>query len=201
MSRCASRRRRRCSRPRPAPTSSRPLSAGSTILADDGMDAHRRYRAPSIANIRDFKTEVLVASIRHPMHVVEAAKLGAHVGTMPPDVCASSSASADRQGARGLPRRLEEDRPVDPAASEGRRRMSDQAQPAVAPAAESAPARRRDVAPISRRIPISCCAIPIFFGADAARVAARQPVVDMQQLHAAAPARRDRASSRRSTAS
>ncbi|MSO97123.1 MAG: fructose-6-phosphate aldolase [Rhodospirillaceae bacterium] len=31
-----------------------------------------------------FKTEVLVASIRHPMHVVEAAKIGAHVSTMPP---------------------------------------------------------------------------------------------------------------------
>jgi transaldolase len=31
-----------------------------------------------------FKTEVLVASIRHPMHVVAAAKLGAHVSTMPP---------------------------------------------------------------------------------------------------------------------
>jgi transaldolase len=33
-----------------------------------------------------FKTEVLVASIRHPMHVVESAKLGAHVATMPPAV-------------------------------------------------------------------------------------------------------------------
>jgi transaldolase len=33
-----------------------------------------------------FATEVLVASIRHPMHVVEAAKLGAHVATMPPAV-------------------------------------------------------------------------------------------------------------------
>ena len=31
-----------------------------------------------------FKTEVLVASIRHPMHIVEAAKIGAHVATMPP---------------------------------------------------------------------------------------------------------------------
>jgi transaldolase len=31
-----------------------------------------------------YKTEVLVASIRHPMHVVEAALLGAHVSTMPP---------------------------------------------------------------------------------------------------------------------
>ena len=32
------------------------------------------------------KTEVLVASVRHPMHVVEAAKLGAHVATVPPAV-------------------------------------------------------------------------------------------------------------------
>ena len=31
-----------------------------------------------------YKTEVLVASIRHPMHVVTAAKIGAHVATMPP---------------------------------------------------------------------------------------------------------------------
>jgi transaldolase len=34
----------------------------------------------------NFETQVLVASIRHPVHVVEAAKLGAHVATMPPDV-------------------------------------------------------------------------------------------------------------------
>lgn len=34
----------------------------------------------------DFETEVLVASIRHPVHVVEAAKLGADIATMPPDV-------------------------------------------------------------------------------------------------------------------
>jgi len=32
------------------------------------------------------KTEVLVASIRHPAHVIEAAKLGAHIATMPPAV-------------------------------------------------------------------------------------------------------------------
>lgn len=30
-----------------------------------------------------FKTQVLAASLRHPMHVVEAALAGAHVGTMP----------------------------------------------------------------------------------------------------------------------
>lgn len=30
-----------------------------------------------------WKTEVLAASIRHPIHVVEAARMGAHVATMP----------------------------------------------------------------------------------------------------------------------
>lgn len=34
----------------------------------------------------DFDTEVLVASVRHPRHVVEAAKMGADVVTMPPKV-------------------------------------------------------------------------------------------------------------------
>ncbi|HEY0306456.1 MAG TPA: fructose-6-phosphate aldolase [Longimicrobiales bacterium] len=34
----------------------------------------------------DFDTEVLVASVRHPMHVVEAALMGAHVATMPAKV-------------------------------------------------------------------------------------------------------------------
>ena len=37
-------------------------------------------------NYDDFKTEVLVASIRHPMHVVEAGRLGAHVCTIPPKI-------------------------------------------------------------------------------------------------------------------
>ena len=34
----------------------------------------------------DFQTEVLVASIRHPIHVVQSAMMGAHVATMPPKV-------------------------------------------------------------------------------------------------------------------
>ena len=34
----------------------------------------------------DFNTEILVASVRHPIHVVEAAKMGAHVSTIPPGV-------------------------------------------------------------------------------------------------------------------
>ena len=33
-----------------------------------------------------FRTEILVASIRHPMHVVEAARIGADVATLPPKV-------------------------------------------------------------------------------------------------------------------
>ena len=34
----------------------------------------------------DFATEILVASVRHPMHVVEAAKMGADVMTAPPKI-------------------------------------------------------------------------------------------------------------------
>jgi transaldolase len=54
-------------------------------IGEDGMkliadicDIYRAY--PS------FKTEVLVASVRHPQHVVQAAKLGAHVATIPPAI-------------------------------------------------------------------------------------------------------------------
>ena len=34
----------------------------------------------------DIKTEIIVASIRHPIHVIEAAKLGADVATIPPGI-------------------------------------------------------------------------------------------------------------------
>jgi transaldolase len=33
-----------------------------------------------------YKTEVLVASIRHPLHIIEAAKLGADIVTLPPEI-------------------------------------------------------------------------------------------------------------------
>ena len=33
-----------------------------------------------------FKTQVLVASIRHPVHVIEAGKIGADIVTLPPDI-------------------------------------------------------------------------------------------------------------------
>lgn len=34
----------------------------------------------------DFDTEVIVASVRHPLHVLDAGRLGAHVVTIPPAV-------------------------------------------------------------------------------------------------------------------
>lgn len=37
-------------------------------------------------NYEHFETEVLVASIRHPMHLIEAARMGANVATLPPNV-------------------------------------------------------------------------------------------------------------------
>ena len=42
-----------------------------------------------IYNNYSFKTEVLVASVRGPLHVIEAAKMGAHVATLPPAVLRS----------------------------------------------------------------------------------------------------------------
>lgn len=40
-------------------------------------------------NYPDFNTEVLVASVRNPIHIVESAKMGAHVATCPPAVIRS----------------------------------------------------------------------------------------------------------------
>jgi len=34
----------------------------------------------------DYQSEVLVASVRHPIHVIEAGKIGAHIVTLPPDI-------------------------------------------------------------------------------------------------------------------
>ncbi|HXS38700.1 MAG TPA: fructose-6-phosphate aldolase [Stellaceae bacterium] len=54
-------------------------------IGHSGMDLIRDI-VEIYRNYPQYKTEVLVASIRHPMHVVESAKMGAHVGTMPPQV-------------------------------------------------------------------------------------------------------------------
>lgn len=48
-------------------------SDGMTVVADI-LEIYENY---------GFDTQVLVASVRHPMHVLEAAKMGAHVATCP----------------------------------------------------------------------------------------------------------------------
>ena len=68
--------------------------AGATFISpfvgrhDDvswnGMDLIEDIR--TIYDNYDFETQILVASVRHPIHVLEAAKIGADVCTLPPDV-------------------------------------------------------------------------------------------------------------------
>src|SRR5438132_1308841 len=53
-------------------------------IATNGMELIREI--VTIYDNYNFKTEVLVASCRHPMHVVEAARMGADVATCPPAV-------------------------------------------------------------------------------------------------------------------
>jgi transaldolase len=50
------------------------ISGDGMVLIRQLVQIYRNY---------DFKTEVLAASIRHPVHVVDAALAGAHVGTLP----------------------------------------------------------------------------------------------------------------------
>jgi transaldolase len=47
------------------------------ILVNEIIQIFRNYH---------FKTEVLVASIRHPIHIIEAGKIGADIVTLPPDI-------------------------------------------------------------------------------------------------------------------
>jgi transaldolase len=53
-------------------------------IATSGMELIREI--VEIYENYDFTTEVLVASCRHPMHIVEAARLGADIATCPPAV-------------------------------------------------------------------------------------------------------------------
>ncbi len=50
------------------------ISQDGLALLREILEIYRAY---------DFPTQVLAASLRHPLHVVEAAKLGTHIGTMP----------------------------------------------------------------------------------------------------------------------
>src|ERR687894_2307184 len=47
--------------------------SGLTVLAEI-VEIYRNY---------EWQTEVLASSVRHPIHVIEAARIGAHVATMP----------------------------------------------------------------------------------------------------------------------
>lgn len=50
-------------------------------VSSDGMALIRQI--VTIYKNYDYKTKVLVASVRHPQHVVEAALAGGHICTMP----------------------------------------------------------------------------------------------------------------------
>ncbi|KEQ57172.1 putative transaldolase protein [Marine Group I thaumarchaeote SCGC AAA799-E16] len=54
-------------------------------IGQDGMNLIKDIK-DIFKNYPHLKTEILVASVRHPMHVVEAAKIGADVVTLPPGV-------------------------------------------------------------------------------------------------------------------
>src|SRR2546430_1676690 len=53
-------------------------------ISTNGMEMVREI--VQIFDNYDFKTEVLVASCRHPLHVIEAARMGADIATCPPSV-------------------------------------------------------------------------------------------------------------------
>ena len=50
-------------------------------ISENGMELI--HQIVTIYNNYGYETEVLVASVRSPMHVVEAAMIGAHVCTIP----------------------------------------------------------------------------------------------------------------------
>jgi transaldolase len=54
-------------------------------IGQDGMNLIRDIKT-IFNNYPEFKTQILVASIRHPIHVIDAAKIGADVVTLPPAV-------------------------------------------------------------------------------------------------------------------
>ena len=76
-------------------------------IATNGMELIREI--VEIYDNYEFTTEVLVASCRHPIHIVEAARMGADICTCPPAVIdAAVQPSADRHRAREVPEGLGE---------------------------------------------------------------------------------------------
>ncbi len=53
-------------------------------LMDNGQDEiDMLWESMQIINAYDFKSEIIVASVRNARHVIEAAKMGAHIATIP----------------------------------------------------------------------------------------------------------------------
>jgi len=50
------------------------IGENGLVLLRDIVEIYKNY---------EWKTEVLAASMRHPIHVIEAARIGAHIATMP----------------------------------------------------------------------------------------------------------------------
>jgi len=50
------------------------IGADGLELLREIMDIYKAY---------NYSTQVLAASLRHPLHVITAARMGAHIGTMP----------------------------------------------------------------------------------------------------------------------
>jgi transaldolase len=80
----ASRRPRRCSAAKAGATYISPFVGRLDDIATNGMVLIREI--VEIYDNYEFPTEVLVASCRHPIHVVESARMGADVATCPPAV-------------------------------------------------------------------------------------------------------------------
>jgi transaldolase len=56
-------------------------------LDDNGQDGINVIREiKQIFSNYKFETEILVASVRHPLHVIEAGKCGADIVTVPPEI-------------------------------------------------------------------------------------------------------------------
>lgn len=70
--------------------------AGATYVSpfigrlDDGGQEGMELIQQIVQIFRNYKfnTEVLVASVRHPLHIIEAGKIGAQIVTLPPDILA-----------------------------------------------------------------------------------------------------------------
>ena len=79
-------------------------------ISEDGMFLVEQIR--SIFDNYDFQCNILVASVRHPVHVVRAAMIGADIATLPFDVL--TKLTEHPKTAEGLNRFLEDWKKVSP---------------------------------------------------------------------------------------